>query len=213
MIKQLIKTVVVGACLMGFWLMPEWSRANETYVIDPQHSSISFRIKHLGITFVSGVIPNAGGVYTFDNAHIDNASIWVKVRVVDIDTGNEKRDQHLRSPDFFDEKRYPCIIFKSKSIAADSDDEYLVAGELSLHGETKEVTVRALKTDVSRGPGGEYRSGFETRFSINRSDFGMQYLALMADKVDLFVSVQGVRIDSSRLSSSGMDATFRLECE
>lgn len=198
---------------MGMLTGPGWSRAAETYVIDPDHSSITFRIKHLGITFVFGAFPNAGGIYTFDDTDLENASIWIKVKVADIDTGSEKRDQDLRSPNFFDEKKYPFIIFKSLSITASDADQYLVTGELSLHGKTKPVTVRAVKTGQYQDPAGEYRSGFETRFSVKRSDFGMQYMTAVADKVELFVSVEGVRTENSMSSSGGLDNTFRLRCE
>ena len=197
-------------CVM---IWPEWSQAGETYVIDPDHSAITFRIKHLGITFVYGVFPNAGGVYTFDDTDLENASIWIKVRVADIDTGNELRDRDLRSADFFDEKNFPIIVFKSLSIASSDDGQYLVTGELSLHGVTKMVTVLAVKTGLYQDPVGENRSGFETRFSIKRSDFDMQYMAAVADKVELTVSVEGVRIENEISPSGRMDQTFRLGCE
>ena len=173
----------IGVCLIVVMVGPGWGLAAETYVIDPNHSSITFRIKHLGITFVYGLFPNAGGVYTFDDENLKNASIWIKVGVADIDTGNEKRDQHLRSPDFFNEKKFPFIIFKSVSIAPADSGQYLVTGNLSLHGVTKQITVQAVKTGRYQEPGGEYRSGFENRFSIKRSDFGMQYMTSVADKV------------------------------
>ena len=204
---------LIGVCLIVVMIASGWSHAGETYVIDPNHSSITFRIKHLGITFVYGFFPNAGGVYTFDDEHLENASIRIKVRVADINTGNEKRDQHLRSPDFFDEKKFPCIVFKSVSIAMADSGQYEVTGELSLHGVTKQVTVQAVKTGLYHEPGGEYRSGFETRFSVKRSDFGMQYMTAVSDKVELFVSVEGVRIADNISSSGESDNTFRLGCE
>ena len=207
------KAWVIGACLIGMLWWPGLSSADETYVIDPDHSSITFRIKHLGITFVSGKFPNASGTYTFDDMDLKNASIWIKVRVADIDTGNEKRDLHLRSSDFFDEKQFPFIVFKSVSISASDRGEYLVTGELSLHGVSKEVTVRAAKTTFYRDTGGEYRSGFKTRFSIKRSDFGMQYLSLVSDRVELFVSVEGVRVEEGVSSSVDRDYTFCLSSE
>lgn len=213
MIRKLINAASMGIILIGMLTGPGWSRAAETYTIDPDHSSITFRIKHLGITFVYGVFSNAGGIYTFDDADLENASIWIKVRVADIDTGSEKRDQDLQSPDFFDEKKFPFIIFKSLSITAVDADQYLVTGELSMHGETRQVTVRAVKTGLHQDPAGEYRSGFEIRFSVKRSDYGMQYMTAVADKVALFVSVEGVRIERSMSSSSGLDNTFRLGCE
>jgi len=209
MIRTLLNAFSVGAILIGMLTNPGWSRAAETYAIDPDHSSITFRIKHLGITFVYGVFPNADGTYTFDDADLENASIWIKVKVADIDTGNEKRDQDLQGPNFFDGKKFPFIIFKSLSITASDADQYVVAGEITLHGETRQITVQAVKTGLYQDSAGEYRSGFETRFSIRRSDFGMQYMTAVADKVALFVSVEGVRVESSMSLSSGLKKSFR----
>lgn len=212
MIKQVLKNRVLWVCLTSTLLLPAWADATETYVIDPDHSSISFRIEHLGITFVYGVFPNAGGFYTFDDDDLDNASIWIKVKVADIDTGIEKRDRHLLSPDFFDAKRFPHIIFKSLSIASSGDGQYTVTGELSLHGITKRLAVQVSRTGFHQDPSGEVRSGFETSFSIKRSDFGMHYMTVIADRVELNVNVEGVRLDNGN-SAGGLDYTFRLECE
>lgn len=213
MIKKPMNAAVIWAGLAIILLAPDKGHAGETYVIDPDQSAISFRIRHLGLTFVNGVFPHAGGFYTFDDADPANASIWIKVKVVDIDTGNERRDRHLRSPDFFDEKQFPFIIFQSVSIMASDDGQYAVAGDLSLHGVTRRVAVQVSATGFHQDLSGEVRSGFETRFSIKRSDYGMQYMTAIADKADLFVSVEGTRIDSGVSSSEGLDYSFRLKCE
>ena len=212
-ITWIITAWTIGISLVAIVLLGGSALADEAYGIDPEHSSIVFRIKHLGITFVYGVFPNACGRYAFDDENLENAFIWIKVRVADINTGNETRDQHLRSPDFFDEERFPDIIFKSVSITASDAGEYLVTGELSLHGVIKQVTVRARKTGLVQALGGEYRSGFETRFSIKRSDYGMKYMAVVADTVKLSVNVEGIRTDSSLPPSDGKESTFGFSCE
>lgn len=186
--------------LLCLVIWPGCSQADDAYVIDPDHSSIAFRIKHLGITFVYGLFSNANGVYAFDDSDLKNASIWIKVKVADIDTGNPERDRDLMGPDFFDEKKFPLIIFKSASITASGDDQYAVAGELSLHGVTRPVTVQAVKTGLYPDPAGGYRSGFEARFTILRSDFGMRHMTVVADRVELTVSVEGVRIEEAASS-------------
>jgi len=203
--QYLVKKIVVGIFLACMLMWPEGGRAAETYVIDPDHSSITFRIKHLGITFVYGIFPNAGGVYTFDDTDLENASIWIKIKVADIDSGSQKRDRDLLGLDFFNEEKFPFVIFKSLSITASNDDQYTVMGELSLHGETKKVTVLAVKTGLYQDPSGEVRSGFETRFSVKRSDYGMKYMTAVADKVELTVSVEGVRVENTILPSNGLD--------
>ena len=195
--QYLVKKFVVGVFLACVVMWPEGGHTAETYAIDPDHSSITFRIKHLGITFVYGMFPNAGGVYTFDDTTPENASIWIKVKVADINTGNQKRDRDLLGPDFFNEEKFPFIIFKSVSITASNDDRYRVTGELTLHGVTNKITVSAVKTGLYQDPSGENRSGFETRFSVKRSDYGMKYMTAVADKVELIVSVEGVRLEDA----------------
>jgi len=98
---------------------------------------------------------------------------------------------------WFNEEKFPFVIFKSVSITASNDDPYRVTGELTLHGVTKKVTVSAVKTGLYQDPSGECRSGFETRFSVKRSDYGMKYMSAVADKVELIVSVEGVRIENA----------------
>jgi len=203
--QYLEKKIVVGMFLACMLMWPDGGHAVETYVIDPDHSSITFKIKHLGITFVYGVFPNAGGVYMFDDTNLENASIWIKVKVADIDTGSQKRDRDLLGPNFFNEEKFPFVIFKSVSITASNDDQYRVTGELTLHGVTKKVTVSAVKTGLYQDPSGEYRSGFETRFSVKRSDYGMKYMTAVADKVELTVSVEGVRVENTISPSDGLD--------
>jgi len=183
--------------------LPAGESAAETYAIDPDHSTVTFRIKHLGITFVSGIFGRAAGAYTFDDRVSGNASIRVRVRVADVDSGNEKRDRHLQSPDFFDAEKFPYITFTSQSIEAVGDNRYAVAGELSLHGVTRPVRVTAVKTGTGMDSTGARRSGFETRFSIKRSDYGMRYLTGLADKVHLTVSVEGVSIKTAEKAREG----------
>ena len=141
----------------------------------------------------------------FDDTNLENASIWIKVKVADINTGSQKRDKDLLGPNFFNEEKFPFVIFKSVSITASNDDTYRVTGELTLHGVTKKVTVSAVKTGQFQDPSGEVRSGFETRFSVKRSDYGMKYMTAVADKVELTASVEGVRVENTILPSDGLD--------
>ena len=193
--RNLVKKCAVVIFLACMMVWSEGGQAAEMYVIDPDHSSITFRIKHLGITFVYGVFPNASGAYTFDDINLENASIRIKVKVADINTGNQKRDRDLLGPNFFEEEKFPFILFRSVSITASNDGQYRVVGDLSLHGVTKKITVSAVKTGLYHDPSGEVRSGFETRFSIKRSDYGMKTMTMVADKVELIVSVEGVNVE------------------
>jgi polyisoprenoid-binding protein YceI len=168
--------------------------ATDNYRIDPDHSTITFKVKHMGITFVYGRFNNVEGSYAFDDQKPENCFIEMQVRAENIDTGNEKRDNHLRSPDFFDAEKFPEIVFKSVFVKKLQESTYEVVGNLTLHGVTRFVTVKAIKTGNIEIPGGEVRTGFETTFTVLRSDYGMKYmLGGVGNKVELMVSVEGIR--------------------
>jgi polyisoprenoid-binding protein YceI len=175
-------------------LIPGPGMAAEIYDVDPDHSAITFRVKHMGITFVYGRFNNARGSYAFDDTVPENCFIDVRVMAADIDTGNEKRDDHLRSPDFFDVANFPDIVFQSVLVEKIQEATYRIIGHLTLHGVTRFVTVQAVKTGDISFPDGEKRIGFESTFTIQRSDYRMNTtLGGIADQVELTVSVEGVR--------------------
>jgi polyisoprenoid-binding protein YceI len=129
----------------------------------------------------------------FDKADPSKSSVEVSVPVESVDTKNEKRDQHLKSPDFFNAKQCPMIIFKSKSVEA-SGDTYKVTGDLTLHGVTKPLTLEIKKGTEAKGTEGEIRGGGETRFTVKRSDFGMNFMQdALGDDVTVILSLEGVK--------------------
>jgi polyisoprenoid-binding protein YceI len=165
----------------------------DTFKIDPVHSSMAFSIKHLGVSDFYGRFNEISGQVIFDKDDPSKNSVEVTIPTESIDTKNEKRDQHLKSPDFFNAKQFPTIVFKSKSVEG-SGDTYKATGDLTLHGVTKPLTL-----DIKRGPEGkgmedEIRAGGETRFTIKRSDFGMNFMqGALGDEVTIFLSLEGVR--------------------
>lgn len=166
----------------------------ESYNVDPAHTYIMFRAKHLDIGYSYGRFNEPSGRFTFDDANPSNNMIEMTVEAKNLDTDNEKRDKHLRSPDFFDTESHPRIAFKSKSIKKVNPNNYEVFGDLTLLGTTKPVTLTAVATGEGKDPWGNYRRGFETTFTIKRSDFGMNFmLDGVSDEVELTVSVEGIR--------------------
>ena len=164
------------------------------FIIDPEYSSIVFRVKYLGITFVSGRFNRAMGRYVSPGGETGKAELDIHVRVVDIDSGNAVRDDHLRSPDFFHAEKYPWITFKSESIASLNIASFEVAGVLSFHGVKKHITIEALKTGDREDEQGQIRTGFQATFTIRRSDYGMKHmLGGIGDRVELTVNVEGVQ--------------------
>ncbi len=168
--------------------------AADTYKVDPVHSALVFKIKHLGVAFVWGRINNAEGTIVYDPDDPAAGSVHITARAENIDTYNAKRDAHLKSPDFFNAATYPTLSFRSRSVAAGTDGTLTVSGDFTLHGVTRPLTVTVSNTGAGKDPWGGYRVGFETVFDINRSDFGMDFMmGGVADRVQIFVNVEAIR--------------------
>ena len=168
--------------------------AAETYKLDPGHTSVVFRIKHLGVAYVYGRFNGPTGSFVFDESSPAKSSIEVQVNAKDVDTAVEKRDNHLRSPDFFNAGEHPLVSFKSTSVKKLDNDTYEVAGNLTLIGKSRPLTVKARHTGSGKDPWGNFRRGFETSFTIKRSEFGMNFmLGGVSDDVAITVSVEGIR--------------------
>jgi polyisoprenoid-binding protein YceI len=168
--------------------------AAEIYKVDPVHSAITFRIKHLGVSYVRGRFNNAFGTITFDDKMPGKSSVKISVKVDDIDTFNAKRDKHLKSHEFFDAKKYPLISFHSETFQKIGEDTYEVGGQLSFHGVTRPLTVQVEHIGSAKDPWGGYRAGFETSFKVKRSDFGMTHMqGGVGDEVRLTVNIEGIR--------------------
>lgn len=165
----------------------------DTFKIDPVHSSVLFGIKHFGVTVFYGAFKDISGSVTFDAADPSKSSVELSVPVESLDTRNEKRDQHLKSPDFFNAKQFPALTFKSNKVEG-SGDVFKVSGDLTIHGVAKPVTVEFTKGAEGKGQKGEVRGGGQTRFKIKRSDHDMNFMAgPLGDEVEIILSLEGVK--------------------
>jgi polyisoprenoid-binding protein YceI len=164
-------------------------RADDTYKGDPVHSTVIFRISHLGTSFVYGRFDEVNGTFTVG----DKPEFDFSVNVESVDTNNKQRDTHLKSGDFFSVKEFPTITFKSTSVTSTGDKKFDVTGDLTLHGVTKSITVPldfVGAADTKAGP----RAGYEGHFSVKRSDYGMdKMVGMVGDDVSLIVSFEGVK--------------------
>ncbi|HEY5741451.1 MAG TPA: YceI family protein [Terrimicrobiaceae bacterium] len=147
----------------------------DTFKIDPVHSSIVFSVTHLGVSNFYGRFNDVSGTVVLDKADPSKSSFDLTIPVESIDTHNEKRDQHLKSPDFFNAKQFPVMIFKSKKVIG-SGDWFVVTGDFALHGVTKPLTMEVKIVGEGKGMEGEIRAGGEARFTIKRSDHGMNFM-------------------------------------
>ncbi|MBV9658813.1 MAG: YceI family protein [Verrucomicrobia bacterium] len=170
------------------------TQAADTFKIDPVHSSVGFSAMHLGVTNFYGRFNDISGTIVFDQADPSKSSVELSVPVESVDTHNPKRDQHLKSPDFFNAKQFPALTFKSNKVEAGSDGSYKVTGDFTLHGITKPLTVEFKKGGEGKGMQGEVRAGGETHFTIKRSDFGMNFMqGAVGDEITISLSLEGVK--------------------
>lgn len=169
-----------------------------TWKLDPTHSSVEFVVRHLVVTKVRGRFGAFDGAVVIDPADPLASTVEVTIDVASVSTGDEQRDGHLRSPDFFDVERYPTITFRSTAVReARSDHE--VDGELTIKGVTKTVTLSLEYNGVSPDPWGGTRAGFSAETEIDRRDFGLTFDAkldtggaVLGDKVKIQLEIEAI---------------------
>ena len=150
-----------------------------TYQIDAAHSHVQFSVRHLMLSNVKGTFSGVTGTVVYDPATPEQTAIDATVDVATVNTNDEKRDGHLKSPDFFDVAKYPTMTFKGKSVES-SGASHKVTGDLTLHGVTKEVTLTVEDvTDETKDPWGMVRIGANAKGKIKRSDFGLTWNAAL----------------------------------
>ena len=170
-----------------------------TYKIDPSHSEITFKVKHLVISTVSGSFAKFDATMESSKEDFSDASISFEADINSITTNSEQRDAHLKGTDFFNAAQFPKITFQSTSFKK-NDNEYVLNGDLSILGTTKPVSLKAEFGGAVVDPWGQNKAGFEIEGKIKRSDFGLKWNALteaggavVSDDVRLFLNVEMVK--------------------
>jgi polyisoprenoid-binding protein YceI len=146
--------------------------------IDPAHSEINFRVRHLVVSTVTGHFAQFDAKIESGKEDFSDARITFDADVASIDTKNQQRDQHLKSPDFFDADRYPRMTFVSTGVERISNFELRVKGNLTMRGVTREITLDVVYNGTVNGFEGSQVAGFEISGKLNRFDFGLQWSAL-----------------------------------
>ncbi|HEY4357699.1 MAG TPA: YceI family protein [Acidobacteriaceae bacterium] len=143
--------------------------------IDPNHSEADFAIKHMAISTVHGTFRGLSGVIHFDPANVAKSGVEATIDATTVDTGVQARDNHLKSPDFFDVAKFPTLTFKSTAVKK-AGEGYEVIGDLTMHGVTKSVVLK-LETPGKEQAGqrGELHRGFTATTTVNRKDFGLNW--------------------------------------
>lgn len=165
---RLLAIAVLAAPTLG-------AAAPATWNVDPAHTQTTFTVRHLGLTDVTGEFKSTAGTVVLDDADPAKAQVEATVDARTIHTREDRRDAHLRSPDFFDVEKFPTITFRSTKVEKVADGRYKVSGDLTLHGVTKPVVFDATLTGPVKGMMGEARRGATATTTINRKDFGLNW--------------------------------------
>jgi len=152
--------------------------ATTKWTLDPTHSELQFKVKHLMITTVTGTLKSFSAELSSEGEDFSTASISFKGDISSLDTGNTDRDNHLRSADFFDAENFPTIDFTSTQVEKDGSD-YTVKGDLTIKGVTKPVKLTAEFGGIATDPWGNTKAGFTLSGKINRTDFGLTWNAAL----------------------------------
>ena len=191
MALALVMTAVAGlAALTG----GARASAADNYTVDGAHTSISFKIEHMGISQVHGRFNKFEGTLAIDKADPGKSSLALTVKTDSVDTGNEARDKHLRSPDFFDANQYAEMTFKSTAVKAVKGG-YEVEGDFKMHGKTKKIKFELRGGKEIDAQGGGKRIGFITDLTLKRSDFGMvdKMPGALGDEVYVSIGLEATR--------------------
>jgi len=174
--------------------------ATTKWTLDPAHSEIQFRIRHLMITHVTGSFGKFNVEVETNDQDFETAKIRFTAEVDSVTTNNDQRDGHLKSADFFESSKYPTVSFVSTKLEKVSGEEYSLYGDLTFHGVTRNIKLNAEFGGVIKDPWGNTRAGFTVEGKFNRKDFGMVWNAateaggvVVGDDVKIHASVQFVK--------------------
>ncbi len=170
--------------------------ATETYTIDNKHSFANFTIRHV-VSKTSGTLTDITGVISVDTQQLEKSSVNAKINVASINTGLDKRDEHIKKVDYLDVLNFGEITFVSKSIKATSATEGEMTGDFTMHGVTKEIKLPFKVLGFGTDPWGGQRSGFEANTVIKASDYGFTWMkkenAPVGDDIEITLLIEGIK--------------------
>jgi len=174
---QAIRRFAAAAILTAAFAF-QASAATTTWKIDPAHTAAQFAVKHMMISTVRGEFKGVTGTIVWDDQDLSKSSVDVTIDAKTVNTGEEKRDQDLRSANFFEVDKYPTLTFKSKKVESAGDGKLKVTGDLTMHGVTKEVVLEVEGPSAAvKDPWGNTRSAAGATTKLNRQDFGVKWNA------------------------------------
>ena len=191
-----MRTKIMLSLIGSVLLLPQ-ANAADHYTIDPAHTRVGFAARHFGINTVKGRFKEFTGKLVMDGDAQKDATATIKVQ--SIDTVVEQRDNHLRTPDFFDAKTYPTITFKTKRIEPTVDGVVMIA-DFTMRGVTKELRLPVTLSKPIKDPWGNTRVGLETKTKLNRKDYGIKYndllesgVAAVGDEIEIEINAEAIK--------------------
>lgn len=167
------------------------------WALDPAHSELQFKVKHLVISTVTGSFNIFNGELQANENNFDGGIVSFQADINSINTGNGQRDEHLRSADFFDAANFPQMSFEGTELKKVDEENYSLAGNLTIRGTTKPVTLQVAFGGITKDPWGNTKAGFEVTGKLNRKDFGLAWNALteaggvvVSEEVKIIANVQ-----------------------
>lgn len=191
--KTLFAAALFAATAVGA-VAPAFA-APVSYKIDPAHTAVAFIVNHVGFSNVIGRFNTVGGDVTFDKDAVEKSMVNVTIDTTSVDTNHAKRDEHLRSPDFFNAKEFPKMTFKSTKIEKTGDKTGKLHGDLTMLGVTKPVVLDVTFNKDGVSPASKLETaGFSARGTVKRTEFGMKYGApAIGDDIQLLIEVEAVK--------------------
>lgn len=178
--------------------------SKQKWGIDPSHTNINFKAKHLMITTVTGAFNKIDGHVTTEGEDFSKGDFYFEADIASVNTGNEDRDNHLRSDDFFNVEEYPKLTFRGNEISNVNGNTFDLTGEMTIRNVTKPVTIKVELGGVAVDPWGNTKAGFAFKGSLNRKDFGLKFHVvneagnlLVSDEIKLDGEVQLAAVNES----------------
>jgi polyisoprenoid-binding protein YceI len=190
MFQRVVGSVLAVACVVIVGGSNS-ARAEDSYAVDDVHSSVTFKVSHLGLSYIHGRFDSFTGDFTINAEDPGKIHFGLSIKADTVDTNNAGRDTHLKSPDFFNTKQFATISLKSTAVKAIKQG-YEVTGDLTMHGVTKPVTMILEGGGKAEFPKGTQRTGFSTTLTLKRSDFGMDKMTeAIGDEVAISIGLEG----------------------
>jgi polyisoprenoid-binding protein YceI len=192
--------------------MTTTATTTSTWQIDPAHTVVEFAAKHMMVSTVKGRFGGVSGTLRIDEERPELSSVTATIDTASVDTGQQMRDDHLRSADFFDAETYPAIAFRSRKVERKSGDDWRITGDLTIRDVTKEVVLETEFAGQIRDAFGKQRAAFTAKTQVNRKDFGLNWNGVIeaggvvvGDKIRIELNIAAVR-DEAASAGAGLAA-------